>query len=150
MTKPDVVWKIVVGVDDSEDATAALEWAWEEARVRAARLRVVTAWQYPALTMLPGPNDPPCPADVAEEALEEARRVVRKVEAEHGPVDCAVAAVQGHPGTVLVSESATADLMVVGARGRGAVRGLLLGSVSEHCVRHAHCPVVVVRPGDKR
>lgn len=51
----------------------------------------------------------------------------------------------GHPAEVLVDESKAADLLVVGSRGHGAITGVLIGSVSIHCVTHAHCPVVVVR-----
>jgi nucleotide-binding universal stress UspA family protein len=52
---------------------------------------------------------------------------------------------EGHPATRLIEASAGADLLVVGSRGHGAFAGMLLGSVSEHCVAHASCPVVVVR-----
>jgi nucleotide-binding universal stress UspA family protein len=56
--------------------------------------------------------------------------------------------VPGNPSEVLVDESRGASLLVVGARGRGGFRGMLLGSVSIHCVQQAHCPVVVVREAD--
>ena len=52
---------------------------------------------------------------------------------------------QGHPRQVLVDSSADADLLVVGSRGLGGFAGMLLGSVSDHCARHAKCPVVIVR-----
>jgi nucleotide-binding universal stress UspA family protein len=55
--------------------------------------------------------------------------------------------VDGHAAPVLEALSKTADLVVVGSHGRGEFVGMLLGSVSEHCVIHCHCPVVVVRPG---
>ncbi|MFF0428177.1 universal stress protein [Streptomyces sp. NPDC004520] len=53
--------------------------------------------------------------------------------------------VEGHPATVPIGESRDADLLVVGSHGRGAFTGMLLGSVSGHCVHHASCPVLVVR-----
>jgi nucleotide-binding universal stress UspA family protein len=52
---------------------------------------------------------------------------------------------QGHPAIALVAASERAQLLVVGSRGHGAFAGMLLGSVSQHCVQHAHCPVVVIR-----
>jgi nucleotide-binding universal stress UspA family protein len=54
-------------------------------------------------------------------------------------------AVQGQAAGVLLHASRDADLLVVGSRGLGGFRGLLLGSVSRQCVDHASCPVVVVR-----
>jgi nucleotide-binding universal stress UspA family protein len=53
--------------------------------------------------------------------------------------------VEGPPALMLLRAAADADLLVVGSRGHGAFAGMLLGSVSEHCVHHANCPVVVIR-----
>jgi nucleotide-binding universal stress UspA family protein len=53
--------------------------------------------------------------------------------------------VHGHPAQVLLDAANRADLLVVGSRGHGAFAGALLGSVSQHCVRHARCPVLIVR-----
>lgn len=54
--------------------------------------------------------------------------------------------VTGSPAGVLVKRSAQADLLVVGSRGLGGLKGMLLGSVGHHCAAHAHCPVVIVHP----
>jgi nucleotide-binding universal stress UspA family protein len=53
--------------------------------------------------------------------------------------------VEGHPAPVLVEASRGAELLAIGSRGHGELAGVLLGSVSEHCVTHAHCPVLVLR-----
>jgi nucleotide-binding universal stress UspA family protein len=60
-------------------------------------------------------------------------------------VDIEVRTVNDHPGRALIDVSSEASLLVVGSRGLGGFRGLLLGSVSNNAVHHAHCPVVVVR-----
>jgi nucleotide-binding universal stress UspA family protein len=52
---------------------------------------------------------------------------------------------QGTAAAALIEESASADLLVVGARGRGALKAALLGSTSNHAIHHAHCPVVIIR-----
>jgi nucleotide-binding universal stress UspA family protein len=133
---------VVVGVDGSAGAHVALLWAAEEARLRGAPLQMVRTW----------PLDPPAEA-VPDSALASvdprARHAEREVEAESEFVrgdDLAISQLicQGLAETVLVDVSATAALIVVGSRGRGSVRSLLLGSVSAHVASHAHCPVVVV------
>ena len=65
--------------------------------------------------------------------------------AAESPVTATTQVVRGHAGTVLTDESRDADLLVVGSRGHGTAVGMLLGSVSQYCVQHATCPVVVVR-----
>jgi nucleotide-binding universal stress UspA family protein len=144
---------IVVGVDHSEGAKAALRFGLEEARLRRARLRVVHAWQYGYIgaTGLEG-TLPALGGEIkelrgaAEAALEEMLR-----ESIGGTDGVAIErrVVEGRPAPVLVDESTGADLLVVGSRGHGGFTGLLLGSVSQQCVHHAACPVVVVhgKPG---
>jgi nucleotide-binding universal stress UspA family protein len=138
---------VVVGVDGSDESVAALRWAGEYAGPAGARLRAILAWHYPAPVG-------PAPVGVAPQAVtEEVRQnmVTALAEAVTAaspgvPVDQVVE--YGHPVQVLVEASREADLLVVGRRGHAAITGMLVGSVSIHCVTHAHCPVVVVQ-GDE-
>jgi nucleotide-binding universal stress UspA family protein len=140
---------IVVGVDHSAGAKLALRFALEEARLRHGALRVVHAWQfeYAGATgfqgLFPGPvvefEDL---RQGAEAALEE---TLRELAADADGVTIEHRVEQGAPAGVLVGESRTADLLVVGSRGHGGFAQLLLGSVSQQCAQHAFCPVVIVR-----
>ena len=140
---------IVVGVDQSEGARAALRFALEEAKLRRATLRVVHAWQYGYIgaTGVEGAY-PALGGDIkelragAETALAE---TLRESIPEADTVEIERRVVEGRPAAVLVAESRDADLLVVGSRGHGGFTGLLLGSVSQQCAHHAACPVVIVR-----
>jgi nucleotide-binding universal stress UspA family protein len=143
---------IVVGVDDSPSSMHALRWAIEEARLRSATLRVVSAWEFPfapATNTTSAVHDdddllPQVPS-LEQSALDELAMAV--TEAGGDPKDAAVSmhVVHGSPVRVLLDAAKDADLLVVGSRGRGGFTGLLLGSVSHECARRAACPVVVVR-----
>jgi nucleotide-binding universal stress UspA family protein len=138
---------IVVGVDQSEGARAALRFALEEARLRQARLRVVHAWQFGYIGA-PGFEGslPAVGGDLAEfhEAAEAALdETLRGVVADGVAIERRVD--QGAAAPVLIEESRDADLLVVGSRGHGGFAQLLLGSVSQQCAQHAFCPVVIVR-----
>jgi nucleotide-binding universal stress UspA family protein len=132
--------RIVVGVDGSAASRDALRWAARQAELTGASLEVVTSWSYPTTYGFPviaNVDWEQGARTVLDEALADelgdaAERVVRRV-------------VEGHPARVLAELAAGADLLVVGSRGHGGFAGLLLGSVSEHVVTHAPCPVVVVR-----
>jgi nucleotide-binding universal stress UspA family protein len=138
---------IVVGVDHSPGAKAALAFAAEEARLRGATLRAVHAWQYGYVgyTGLEGAV-PVAGGDInelhaaAQTALDASVR--ETLPASDVEIDQRV--VQGAPAAVLVNESRDADLLVVGSRGHGGFAQLLLGSVSQQCAHHAECPVVIV------
>jgi nucleotide-binding universal stress UspA family protein len=145
---------IVVGVDYSEGAKAALRFALQEAKLRQATLRVVHAWQYGYIgaTGLEGAypavgGDIKELRDAAESALEE---TLRDSIPETDTVKIERRVVEGRAATVLVDESRGADLLVVGSRGHGGFAGLLLGSVSQQCAHHAACPVVIVHRGSQR
>jgi len=137
---------IVVGIDHSRAATAALGFALEEARYRRARLRVIHAVggfeSYPSLVI-----DVAAVNRAAEELLENAIGAVR--EGSEG-IEIESRLVQGSAGATLVEASRDADLLVVGSRGHGGFAGLLLGSVSQQCAQHAQCPVVIVRGSEAR
>lgn len=141
---------IVVGVDHSDGAKAALRFALEEAQLRQATLRAVHAWQFGYIGA-PGIEGsyPVLGADLsdlhgaAEEALD---ATLAEVVSDAGGVEIERRVVEGAPGGVLVEESRGADLLVVGARGHGGFVGLLLGSVSQQVAHHAACPVVIVHP----
>jgi nucleotide-binding universal stress UspA family protein len=138
---PDSTGPVVVGVDDSAPAEAALRFAAEQARLRSVPLRVVRAWF--AATGLGDPT-PGVSRMVTADDQQAFDNLVEQVRGEHPDVDITGETVMEHPAGALVRESATAQLLVVGTRGRGPVRGMLLGSVSQHVLRHATATVAVV------
>jgi nucleotide-binding universal stress UspA family protein len=139
---------IVVGVDHSAGAKAALRFALEEARLRQAKLRVVHAWQYGYIgaTGLEGflPAAGADLKDVRDSAAAALDETLREVIADQADVAIERRVEQGVPAAVLVKESRGAELLVVGSRGHGGFAQLLLGSVSQQCAQHASCPVVIV------
>jgi nucleotide-binding universal stress UspA family protein len=134
---------VVVGVDGSEASTDALRWAVRYARMAGTTVRVVTAWYFPASYGW-APTPLIAEVDLEADARLAQKQVLEEVVATEGPVTVQTEIVQGPPALMLLREAGDADLLVVGSRGHGAFAGMLLGSVSEHCVHHAACPVVVV------
>ncbi|GIF01752.1 universal stress protein [Paractinoplanes rishiriensis] len=133
---------VVVGVDGSPAARAALRWAVAQARLTGARVHAVTAWDIPAYAAWGViPYD-----DLAATAEKQLRRAVQEtVGDDERDLTVVETVAPGHPAQVLIDASDHAALLVVGSRGHGGFGGTLLGSVSQHCAQHAHCPVVVVR-----
>ena len=131
------------------ESRAALEFAMREATRRQAWLRVIAAAQLPEYwTIAYGTSDLPSPEEVIADTKRLARQTLDEVVSanpELATVEFDVESIAGPPGPVLVVASDGADLLVLGHRGRGAVRSALLGSVGLHCVLHATCPVTVVR-----
>jgi nucleotide-binding universal stress UspA family protein len=141
--------RIVVGLDGSPGSLAALSWAAREARLRGATLEVVVAWKYPMPVLLfPAAPDPPSVKTLRTEAKELTEHALTKVADDVAGVDIERRVVEGTPAEVLLGRLVEADLLVVGSRGLGGFRGLLLGSVSQQCVLHATRPVVVVPSAD--
>jgi nucleotide-binding universal stress UspA family protein len=147
MTGPegDCSPRIVVGVDGSPSSLEALRWAVRAARVAGGSVDALTAWEYPA--GVGGFGWSPGAAfesrDMASTADDTLRDAVGTVPVDGVIIRCHVR--EGYPARVLMDAADGADLLVVGCRGHGGFSGLLLGSVSAHCVHHAPCPVLVVR-----
>jgi nucleotide-binding universal stress UspA family protein len=142
---------IVVGVDGSGTSQEALRWSVEEARLRSAQVVAVHAWTFIPPQALGDPGLLAMPAgDIAGElsAENEAAHAILSSAVEDalgGNPSIEQRIVEGDAGEVLVTESAAADLVVVGSHGRSGLTAALLGSVSRHVVDHATCPVVVVK-----
>lgn len=134
---------LVVGVDGSPASQAAVDFAFEEAELRRARLRALSVWQRPLLGVLD-----------EEAALGECRETLYEAVAgrreSHPDVELHHEVMTGHPVEVLVRESRHALALVTGTRGLGGFAGMLLGSVSQGALHHAQCPVIAVPSRDER
>jgi len=139
---------IIVGVDGSDSSKGALDWAYEEAVHHGASLSVIAAFNPPALPMTPPYGSVPpegYESQPRRDALDLLDRLISPLEAKDPAVDIRTVVEEGSPAKVLIERSKEADLLVVGSRGHGGFAGMLLGSVSQHLVAHAECPVVVKR-----
>ncbi len=135
---------IVVGVDESDGAADALRWAVREADARHAVLTAVLVWSWLDQHNLE-PAERFNPDHHEDDALATLERIVANDLPEGVPAGIRLEAVNDLAGPGLVQAAADADLLVVGARGLGGFKGLLVGSVSQHCLHHAPCPVVLVK-----
>ena len=138
--------RIVVGVDGSPSAGEALRWAVAQAQLTGDGVEAVIAWHLPL--MAGGYAWPPVGVLASTDFGALAGRVLASaitaaVPDASVPVTHVVA--EGNPAQVLLDASAGADLLVVGSRGHGGFAEALLGSVSQHCVHYAQCPVVIIR-----
>jgi nucleotide-binding universal stress UspA family protein len=140
--------RIVAGVDGSPSSVSALRWAVRQAGLTGAAVDAVIAWHYPVVAAGAYGAAPMVTAggfdftENAEKVLADA--ISAAVDPASGvPVRGHTA--EGNPAQVLLDASDGADLLVVGSRGHGGFAEALLGSVGQHCVHHAHCPVVVIR-----
>ena len=137
---------VVVGVDGSELSVDAVDFAFEQARARNTTLTAVMAWRDPVRT---GPGDQlPLVYDLDVLEQEMAALLAESVAGhadKYPDVVVRQELVRGYPDDVLIDAGRSAELLVVGSRGRGAFRGLLLGSTSRALVHYAPCPIAVVR-----
>jgi nucleotide-binding universal stress UspA family protein len=144
--------RIVAGVDGTPSSLDALSWAIGQAVLTGATVDAVIAWRYPDLAASGGYGLVPPGADgsyglpeIADKTLTEA------ISGTLGPasgVHVRPWVIEGHAARALLDASVGAELLVVGSRGHGGFAEALLGSVSQHCVQHASCPVVVIRGQD--
>ena len=138
--------RIVVGVEGSKGSKNALKWALDEARYRNAVVDVVTAYLP---TYVPAAPDfgyvPLDPVDLLEEIRKMQDAVIDQVAA-GSSMTIERRLLKGRAADTLIMAAEGADMLVVGSRGRGGFRGLLLGSVSQQIAQHASCAVVIVRP----
>ena len=137
--------RIVVGVDGSVPSKAALAWAVKQARLTGATVEAVIAWELPATYGYPVPVPVPSDIDYDGLAAEVLAGAIAEVSSPGEPVKIRSTVAEGNAAGVLLDASAGAELLVVGSRGHGGFVEALLGSVGQHCVHHATCPVVVIR-----
>jgi nucleotide-binding universal stress UspA family protein len=134
---------VVVGIDGSPNSIRALRWAAGYASSTGRTLEVVVVWDWyrspgwytPILIGLDPEGD-------AKHVLEKALIDLRS---DWPHLSMTSRVVQGKPAPILADVSRDASMLVVGSRGHGEFAGMLLGSVSEYCATHAHCPVLVYR-----
>jgi nucleotide-binding universal stress UspA family protein len=142
MTEAETRPVIVVGVDGSQPSKDALIWAAKQAELTGAELHAVIAWRWPPTYGYPVDYSD---VDFAAQARKKLEEFVTDTLGPTPPVLVTIRVIEGHPAAVLIDASRSADLLVVGRHGHGAFTGMLLGSVSQQCVLHATCPVLVVR-----
>lgn len=142
MTETQTKPVVVVGVDGSKGSQNALRWAAKYAELIGAEVRAVISYQV-ELLIGNSPN-----VGLATQARETIEKSVSDVFGAKPSVPITFDVIAGHPAQALVEASRSADLLVVGRRGHGAFVGMFLGSVSNHCVQHAKCPVLVLHPGN--
>ncbi|MCK2218985.1 universal stress protein [Actinomadura sp. ATCC 31491] len=136
---------VVVGDDGSEHSAVAVEYAIEQARARNAALHVVYAWQSPLMSPYAAAYNSLLEEDFQQAARAAAERVAPWRE-KNPDVRITDEQLPGHPVNALIKTGATADLVVVGSRGRGGFASAVLGSVSHAVLHHVTCPVAVIRP----
>jgi nucleotide-binding universal stress UspA family protein len=131
---------IVVGVDGSDSSADAVRWAAAQAKLTGATLRAVASWRWPNYVTRIPPG-----VDLAADTAQTLHDVVVAALADYPDVAVSEHVIEGPAGPALLTQAQDATLLVVGAHGRAAFPGMLLGSVAEYCVRNGPCPVVVVR-----
>lgn len=140
--------RILVGIDTSDDSRRALQLAFEEAQFRGADVVLVHAYPTPEIVALPAVVTLPSDDELKAAAEQIITDMLKQIDVP-ASVNVTTLIAPGGAARVLCDESQNADLLVVGARGLGGFRGLLLGSVTHQVVAHAHCPVLISVPGDR-
>ncbi|MGE0306668.1 MAG: universal stress protein [Acidimicrobiia bacterium] len=147
--------RIVVGIDGSPGSQIALRWAVREAKIAAAGVAgsapvgidAIGVWNYPVVAGAPGAVIPVRPmADQGADTMRNLQECIDGLgaEAKDVPIDTIVA--EGGAAQMLCEAAKDADLLVVGTRGSGRIRRLILGSVSNQVIHHSPCPVALIPP----
>jgi nucleotide-binding universal stress UspA family protein len=136
--------RIVVGVDGSEASNHAVRFACETARVTGDKVIVMRSWHPTAVAVDHYGYQPPLRDETMAHAEAALGRTVDQARTDHPHVDIEAELTSAAAGRELVDASANASMLVVGSRGLGAVAGVLMGSVSQHVLHKAHCPVAVI------
>ena len=138
---------ITVGIDGSSHSRRALDWAINEAAIRHAPLTVLTVQQV-VRSFWTGPMIYPEDAELAEHARkiaqEETDEALGELAEDARPPEVTVLGVPGFPAEEILGVARDADMIVVGSRGAGGFKKLLMGSVACQVTHHAHVPIVVI------
>lgn len=134
---------IVVGVDHSAVSVAALRWAVDEAAASGRRVVALRAWTFEPVYDL-GAAVAGTPQAAEEIQWRELEDVIAQVKHDHPAAEIEARLVEHSPTVALEDASRTAAMLVLGSHGRGRLLNMLVGSVAEHCLREASCPVVVI------
>lgn len=145
MSESSEVRRIVVGVDESEQSKHALRWAGRLASLMGAEIDVVSAWYLPVAY---GWGPVPLEWSPTVDLEKRVSALVDDVFGSERPAPVNIVVREAAPSELLIQRSESAEMVIVGSRGMGGFRGLLLGSVSAKVAEHAKCPVLVVH-GDK-
>ena len=137
--------RIVAGVDGSDSSLEALRWAIRQAELTGSSVDAVIAWEPPSASGLGWGVAMVDDTDYEELAAKTVAEAISLAADPASRVRVRPMVGEGNAAQVLLDASAGADLLVVGCRGHGGFASALLGSVSQHCTHHAHCPVVVIR-----
>ncbi len=140
--------RIVVGVDGSEHSKRALRWAAYVAGLTpGTRVEALMVWEPPASFGFQWkylvPN-----WDPMIDMQKSLRQVIDDVFGADAPPHLTLHTVEGHPAAQLLKAGMDAEMLIVGSRGHGTLASLVLGAVSERCIRHSRCPVLVVHDTD--
>ncbi|MEV0173582.1 universal stress protein [Streptomyces sp. NPDC050803] len=149
--RPEPAGPVLLAVDGSPQAEPAVEFAFAQASLHGIDLVALHAWNTRTERVYEAPGDPPFVTYDEDRLRDEEERVLAEalggLREKYPDVEVRRRLVRGRIRHTLIEATADAGLVVVGARGRGGFTGLLLGSVSQAVLHHAHCPVAVVRAG---
>ncbi|NHN55103.1 universal stress protein [Calidifontibacter sp. DB0510] len=147
--KPDADRPIVVGVDGSERSLVAADFAARAAEATGAPLHCVVVWSNPAALLAASSYLDTTGLAMGDQLRDSARVTVEEIaeslRRQHPSVTITAEVLDGDPASTLAEASAGAGLLVTGSRGRGGLRGMMLGSVSHGVLHNAKCPVAIVR-----